>query len=481
MSDWSGGTLGRLGLLTPECGEKSTDLLARIAADGIETVRFVFPDQHGVLRGKTLVADAVPSAVRNGITAPSSLLLKDTSHRTVFPVWEEDAGFGAGALTGAGDLLMVPDVDTYVRLPWSPHSAWIVCDVVQAAGGPIPFASRTLLDQAVGKLAVRQLDLVVGLEIEFHVFRITDANLIHGAGGMPGQPAQTAPLNHGYQLLSENVYSQAEPILDELRRTSQAMGLSVVSAEIEFGPSQFEFTFAPAPAREQADNLVLFRSMAKQVCARQGLLATFMCRPVVENAAASGWHIHQSLVDTETGANRFMPATDQPSTMAGQWIAGLLQHAGESCLLTTPTVNGYRRYQPHKLAPDRIQWGWDNKGAMVRALFCAGDPASRIENRIADPAANPHYALAAQIVSGLSGVEEALKPPPPVERPYDADAPMLPTDLGAAISAFEAGSLYASAFGESFARYFAHLKKAEWRRYLSTLSDWEQAEYSGLV
>lgn len=477
----AGGTLDRLGLLPADAEEKIAALFARLEEDEIETVRFLFPDQHGVLRGKALVADAVMSACRDGVNAPSSLVLKDTSSRTVFDVWGDDAGFGAGAMTGAADLLMVPDPATYRRLPWSPHSAWVLCDIAQADGVAIPFASRTVLQTALDRLAAEKMEMICGLEVEFHVFRIEDDCMTHADGGMPGAAPKTLPLNHGYQLLTDTTYDAAEDLLDDIRRTATAMGLSVRSAEVEFGPSQFEFTFDPAPAMEHADNMVVFRTMVKQLCQRKGLHATFMCRPAAPFAAASGWHLHQSLVSTGTNENLFMPADNRLTPQAAGWIAGLLAHAEESCLLTTPTVNGYKRYQPFQLAPDRIQWGRDNRGAMVRALLRPGDRASRVENRVAEPAANPHFFFASQILSGLSGIKQGLTPPAAVETPYDSNAKTLPTNLGAAISAFEAGNLYRSDLGDDFVDYLIHLKKAEWARYLSTVSEWEDREYSRLL
>ena len=474
------GMLGRLGLLPADADEQTADLIAQIKEDGIETVRFLFPDQHGVLRGKALVADAVMSACRNGVNVPSSLALKDTSHRTAFDVWNDDAGFGAGAMTGASDLLLIPHPTTYRRLPWSPHSAWVLCDIAQTTGTAIPFASRSVLRTAIDRLASRNMQIICGLEVEFHVFRIEDDRMRHADGGMPGAAPKTLPLNHGYQLLTDNHYGAAEDLLDDIRRTATAMGLSVRSAEVEFGPSQFEFTFDPAPAMEHADNMVIFRTMVKQLCQRKGLNATFMCRPAAAFATASGWHLHQSLVSTETGENLFMSANETLTPQAAGWISGLLAHAEESCLLTTPTVNGYKRYQPFQLAPDRIQWGRDNRGAMIRALLRPGDEASRVENRVAEPAANPHYFFASQILSGLSGIEQGLQPPPPVETPYQSDAKTIPTNLGDAIAAFEAGTFYRNTLGDEFVTYLSHLKRAEWNRYLATVSEWEDREYSTL-
>lgn len=457
------------------------DVLDRVANDGIETVRLAFADQHGVLRGKTIVAGALASAFRNGMTMTSTLLLKDTSHRTVFPVWEDDIGFGAGTLTGAGDVLIVPDPSTYRRLPWAPNSAWLLCDVRYRDGSPMPFCVRSLLKKAVDDLAADAMALVCGLEFEFYVFNVDNAHLAHADAGMPATPPQTSLIAHGYQYLTEARYDALEPVMEDLRAACAEVGLPVRSMEAEFGPSQCEFTFDPADPLTSADDTLLFRSLVKQVCARKGLHATFMCRPKLDGIMASGWHMHQSVVDTSDGTNLMMPtAPGTLSKTADGWIAGLLEHAAESCVLTTPTVNGYKRYQPFQLAPDRIQWGRDNKGAMIRGLMEPGDPASRIENRVAEPTANPYLFIASQILCGHDGVRRGLSAPAPVENPYSSDAVSLPRSLIAALERFDASDFYKDALGADFVRYLSRIKRAEWDRYLMTVSEWEQREYFSL-
>jgi glutamine synthetase len=247
------------------------------------------------------------------------------------------------------------------------------------------------------------------------------------------------------------------------------------------GPSQFEFTFDPAPPMQHADNLMMFRTMVKEVCAVNGLHASFMAKPRLQNTFACGWHIHQSLENAKTGRNLFIPdRADGLTPQAAGWIAGLLEHAAESALLTVPTVNGYKRYQPYQLAPNRIQWGQDNRGAMVRALMAPGDPASRIENRAPDTTANPYYAIAAQLVSGMDGMARALTPPPPTRSPYDGDAALLPVTMAEAIAAFDGSALYRGALGDGFVDYLVKIKRFEWARYLATVTEWEQAEYFSL-
>jgi glutamine synthetase len=475
------GLVGAMRLLDGDEIAEARRVLGEVERLGLETVRLAFVDQHGVPRGKAIVASGLASVFRNGMAMTSTLLLKDTSQRTVFPVWLDDIGFGAGTLTGAGDVLIVPDPATFRVLPWAPHSGSMLCNVHFKDGRPMPFCSRSILKSAVAGLANDGKALVCGLEVEFYVFKVDDQRLTHADGGMPAAPPETSPLSHGYQYLTEARYDALEPVMDELRRAAQALDLPVRSMEAEFGPSQFEFTFEPAAPLAHADAMVMFRSMVKQVCRRRGLHATFMCRPRLENAVASGWHLHQSVVDATTGANLFMPAEDGAlSPAASAWIAGLLVHAEESCLLTTPTINGYKRYQPNQLAPDRVQWGRDNKGAMIRGLMAPGDKASRIENRVAEPTANPYLFFASQILSGLDGVKRGLQAPVPVENPYSSDAPALPKSLIAAIERFESSAFYRDALGADFVRYLSHIKRAEWDRYLMTVSEWEQREYFSL-
>ncbi|MEP2530190.1 glutamine synthetase family protein [Shimia sp.] len=474
------GTLAQLGLLDSDGIDAATALADTIAASDLETIRVLFPDQHGILRGKAIVASALPSVLANGMAAPSTLLLKDTSHRTVFPVWTGEAATEADPMRGAGDILLAPDPSTFHPLPWAPHSAWLLCDAHFKTGAPIPFSSRTVLRRALEKLAARDLTLTVGLELEFHVFDRLDPAPEHSQATMPAHPPRTRPLAPGYQFLTDAIYDVLEPVMDDIRRTAQAMGMPVRSTEVEMGPSQFEVTFEPADPMTHADTMIMFRTMVKELCARRGLHATFMCRPRLDNVAASGWHLHQSLSDA-TGRNLFMPETEgTPTPYASAWMAGLLHHAEESCLLTTPTINGYKRYQPFQLAPDRIQWGQDNRGAMLRALMLPGDPASRIENRVPESAANPYYVIASQILSGLSGLEQSLTAPPPCEQPYDPTAKALPASLLDAIVHFEQGALYRATLGDGFVDYLTRIKRAEWDRYVGALSEWEQAEYFGL-
>ena len=153
----------------------------------------------------------------------------------------------------------------------------------------------------------------------------------------------------------------------------------------------------------------------------------------------------------------------------------------------TPTVNGYGRFRPNALAPQAIVWGRDNRGAMLRVVgnntMDAGgftcDPATRIENRIGEPAANPYLYMASQIHAGLDGLQRKLLAPSATDRPYDAGNTMLPTSLGDALAALRADDALVQAFGPAFVNYLCTIKRSELDRHAQAQDphDWERREY----
>jgi glutamine synthetase len=263
-----------------------------------------------------------------------------------------------------------------------------------------------------------------------------------------------------------------------LRRDLEAIGLPVRSMEVEMGPSQFEFTFDAAEGLAPADNMILFRSAVKQICRRRGFHATFMCRPRVPNTVASGWHLHQSLVSRD-GVNAFASAHEGEALSATgrAYLAGLLAHARASAVFTTPTINGYKRYRSYSLAPDRAIWARDNRGAMIRVLGAPHDPATRLENRIGEPAANPYLYMASQILAGLDGIDRKLDPGPSADAPYESKAAPLPKSLREAVAALDEDRFFRAAMGDQFVDYYVFIKNAEIARFEMEITEWEQAEY----
>ncbi len=474
-----GGFVARHDLWSDEQHDAAADVLRRIQTDGLNVVRLSFADQHGILRGKTVVADAVEQAMRGGVTMTTTLLAKDTSHRTVYNVWSEGAGLGMAEMTGGGDFVMVPDPLTFRTLPWAPGTGWMLCDIYFPNGSEVPFSTRRILQEAVTGLAADGYELVSGLEVEFHLMKLEDPKLSPKDAGQPATPPEVSLLAHGFQYLTEIRADELEPVIEILRRDLVALGLPLRSMEVEFGPSQVEFTFHPGTGVEPADTMVLFRNATKQICRRHGYHATFMCRPGLPNLFSSGWHLHQSLRDAETGENLFIPAEGEGllSPLGHYYVGGLLAHARAASVFTTPTINGYKRYRPRTLAPDRAVWSRDNRGAMIRVLGGPGDAGTRVENRIGEPAANPYLYLSSQIISGLDGIDSALDPGEPSETPYDAQAETLPQSLMEAVAALRTDPLFRETLGAPFIDYLIGIKEAEIARFLSEVTDWEHREY----
>jgi glutamine synthetase len=146
-------------------------------------------------------------------------------------------------------------------------------------------------------------------------------------------------------------------------------------------------------------------------------------------------------------------------------------------VFTTPTINGYKRYRSYSLAPDRAIWGRDNRGVMIRVLGGADDPATRLENRIGEPAANPYLYMASQILSGLDGVDRGLDPGPSADTPYETQAALLPKTLQEAVAVLKDDPFFREAFGAGFVDYYVHIKNAEIERFQAEVSEWEQREY----
>ncbi|MDF3032148.1 MAG: glutamine synthetase [Moraxellaceae bacterium] len=240
--------------------------------DGLKTVRFSFADQHGVLRGKTLAVSEVPAALERGVTVTSTLLLKDTSHRTVFPAFTPGGGVGMAEMQGAADLLMMADPSTFRVLPWAPETGWVLCELAFQDGRPVPYCTRRILKKGLESLQKSGFEFMCGLEIEFHIFRIADPHLRPADAGQPGTPPDVELLSTGYQYLTENRYDQIDPVMQMLQKELSSLNLPLRSFEVEFGPSQVEITLgvlpglAAADARSRAATATTPRSCAGRSC-----------------------------------------------------------------------------------------------------------------------------------------------------------------------------------------------------------------------
>ena len=236
--------------------------------------------------------------------------------------------------------------------------------------------------------------------------------------------------------------------------------------------------------------MVLFRNAVKMALRRAGYHASFVCRPPFPEIMSSGWHLHQSLVHRDSGASAFAreaPAPGSTPMDAGHtlsdtgrhYLAGLLEHARGAAVFCTPTINGFGRFRPNALAPLSAVWGRDNRGAMLRVVGDCGDAATRIENRIGEPAANPYLYMASQVHAGLDGIARRLEPPRATDAPYRPGAPALPTRLEDALEALDGNATLRAGFGDAFVDYLMQLKRSEAQRYAQAADkdDFQRREY----
>jgi glutamine synthetase len=492
------GFVQRYGLRSHDEAVAAQEVAERIRTHGLRTVRLVVVDQHGQPRAKALSPDAAIEALVNGLDFSGAIYSMDTGNNVFVPPFAADGGFGIAEFTGFPDVVIVPDPATFRILPWAGHTGWMLCEAYFGSGQPVPLDGRGLLRRQLATLADKGYDYVAGLEVEFYIYALDPhyRRAPQDAGFTP-PPPPVSVFQLGYQYLSEVRLDSVAGTLEALRDALAGLGIPPRSMEDEWGPGQLEFSFAPMKGLAAADNAVLFRSAVKQVCQRRGLLATFMCRPALPNAFSSGWHLHQSLAHRATGVNAFATdgasggASGAPLSPAGlSYVAGLLEHAIPSLPFAAPTVTGYKRYRPYSFAPDRVCWGVENRGTLVRVQGAPGDSSSHVEMRSGEPAANPYLYLAANIAAGLDGVSRSLAPPDPVEAdPYAKQAPPLPTSLAAAVEALDGDSFYRKAFGDTLIDYLVMLKRSEVKRYEAALADagvqdphsvvtdWEMREY----
>ena len=483
-----------LGLWSNEQVLVAAELKDRLEEENLHLIRLAWVDSHGAVRAKEVSIPVFLQALTGqGYNINVATTTLDAAGGRVFRSFTRGGGMGLDEMTGSPNLVIVPDPATFRTLPWAPGIGWVLCDEYFKDGRPFHFSTRRILQQQLERLGGKGYRFIIGLEVEWYLTRIIEDQLTSehiGEPGMHGRAVKTCPVEPGYSYHCESHLDILQPILSELARTYEDLGMPFRSIEKEWGPGQIEVTFSEQDALRAADNYVLMRTATRQVCRRQGYLATFMCRPALKGYYSSGWHLHQSLADRESGVNVFTPLEHGKvlSELGEQWLAGLLHHAAPTTVFATPTINGFRRFKPNSLAPDRVSWGIDHRGNMLRVLGGPDDQATRMENRSGEPATNPYLFFASQLIAGLDGMEAGMTPPQPETDPYNADNPMLPDNLSDALDAAAQSELLQREFGEIFMNYYVSLKQAELARFNEyneqtqdvtegEVTQWEQDEY----
>ncbi|MGA8852181.1 MAG: glutamine synthetase family protein [Aeromicrobium sp.] len=446
-------------------GHFNTDALDVAAADlvarGIDVVRLSYSDLMGTERGRDLMVSNISRTVGDGVAFC----------RTVYGTTPggDVVAIEGGLADGLPDVVAFPDVDTMVDVPWEPGVAHVIADVFNPDGSPSEESPRNVLRRVLDRFSELGMRPIVGPELEFFVLEKDDA----------------APTGwRRYGEATGNVYvsgmrGDPENVLLRSLRELAGYGLDVVAANHEFASGQFEINLWHSDALDAADRAYRFKGAVKELARREDKLATFMAKPY-NDEGGSGFHLHFSTLD-DAGA----PLFDEPdgkdglSTTAHAAIAGVLAHAPALAALSNPTINSYKRFGPDTLAPWLIDWGLDNRSAMVRVPPERGG-ASRLELRLGDATANPYLAIAGLLGAAYLGIRDGLEPPAALEGyGYDTSkAEMLPTSLTQSLDALEADTEFADLLGPRFVQTFLTFKRDEIDRFSKFVTDWEFSEYA---
>jgi glutamine synthetase len=423
------------------------------------SVRVLYPDLHGVPRGKDVPIGEFDHAIEHGLCFCSAVMGTDLRHTPV-----------RGGEEGYPDLTARPDLSTMATLPWEPGVAVCLANLGPAEGGAPIADPRGAVRKAVAELAGLGLAPIVGPELEFFLLR-------------RDPEAENGIARHVDNLsMVYTVGPQADPggLVRRMTEWLADLGLEVFAVNHEFMNSQYEINLRHSDALTAADRAFLLKSAVKDIAAQNGLLATFMGKPF-NDQGGSGTHLHLSLNRDDRNCFHAPDGADGVSDEFRHFIAGVLAHAPALMALLNPTINAFRRIQPDSLAPTHANWGWDNRSTFIRIPPERGG-ATRLEIRVGDGAANPYLAIAAVLAAGTDGIKRKLEPPAPVAGDaYRADpaaaGDQLPGTLEDALDALEADEVLSAALGAEICADFLAIKRFEVERHRAWVSDWEIAEY----
>lgn len=433
----------------------------QLEAEGIDVVRLGYADLIGVDRGRDVLVNRFSRTVGGGVAFCRSVFGTTPRGGVV--------DFEGGMSDGLPDVIAFPDLSTLRPLPWEPGVAHCIADVFNPDGTPSLESPRQVLRSVVAQYAELGLTPIVGPELEFYILE------------------ESTTSKSGWQRYGEgtgNVYTSGrkgdpENVLLQSLRELGNYGIEVIAANHEFSSGQFEINLWHGDALDAADRAHRFKDAVKELARRRGHLATFMPKPF-NDEGGSGYHLHFSLQDAAGGHAFDDPSSpDGLSKLAHHAIGGILAHAPAIAALANPTINSYKRFGPDTLAPWLIDWGLDNRSAMVRIPPERGS-ASRLELRLGDASANSYLAIAAMLAGALIGIREEIEPPEAlVGYGYDVSrSEKLPQGLEDALDALESDKQISTLFGETFVNAFLAYKRDEIERFRTWITDWEFEEYT---
>jgi glutamine synthetase len=391
------------------------------------------------------------------------------------------AGFAAGDLNQGPhdpDIISMPDFDSLTVIPWRKNVAWVPGNL-HVNGQPWPYCPRTILTRQLNEAQKKGYFLQVGVEPEFMLLKKNAQDQYEPWDALDNATKPCYDLRALYRNLD---------VMTTLLRYMQEMGWDPYANDHEDANCQFEINWTYSDALTTADRQTFFKWMVRTIAEQNGLWATFMPKPFA-HLTGNGAHYHLSLADANSRQNLFLDESDPLglSQTARWFMGGILEHARGLAAIIAPLVNSYKRLirgAPRSgatWAPVYVTYGTANRTQMIRI-----PGPGRIENRVADGAANPYLATAVMLAAGLDGIEKKIDPGKPnsdnlYEMPEQElrrrNITFLPTTLQEAIDCFERDEVLHQALGKEYAAYYVNVKREEWRQYHQSVSQWERDHY----
>ncbi|MGH2586180.1 MAG: glutamine synthetase family protein [Dehalococcoidia bacterium] len=424
------------------------EVLTRVQAEGIRSVRFLYCDNANIVRGKAAYAGALADFIEAGIGLTVAM--------QGFCLTEHIAP--GSALGPVGEVRLVPDPATFAVLPYAPNEARMLCDMRTLDGEPWAICPRSFLKRMVQRAAEAGVEVQAAFEYEFYLAREENGRYV---------PADDS------LCFSSDGMDRAGPVIGEILEALDQQRLQPQQYYPELGPAQQELTILYAPLLTAADRQIAVRETVRGVALRHGLVASFAPKPFPDQAG-SGCHVHLSLWRDGRNLMYDPDGTLGLSRIGRALVAGVLEHLPALLAITCPSVNSYRRLAPNMWSSAFTCWGPDNREAAVRvASPFAGrvEASTNVELKAVDGSANPYLALGAIMAAGLDGMARDLDPGEPLSaNPSDMSEEeraqrgirRYPGTLAEAITNLERDSVLLDALGEPLAHEFLAVRRAEW-------------------
>jgi len=454
--------------------QKPTDfkrVLERLEHAGVKKVKVAVADIDGVLRGKYLHIDKFVSATESSFGFCNVVLGWDASD-----VCYDNVKY-TGWHSGYPDALVALDPATERTVPWDNNVPFFLGHFVAADATPLAICPRQTLRRVVDKATAMGFTPKNGMEFEWFNFRETPQSL--DAKGYI-HPEPISPGMFGYSLIragKESAYFNA--LMDELT----AFGVPIEGLHTETGPGVYEAAICFSDALESADRATLFKSGAKDIAARFGIMASFMAKWSATLPGCSG-HMHQSLWN-QNGENIFFDAQDahKMSATFKSYLAGQLLLLPEMLPFFAPTVNSYKRLVDGYWAPVKPTWGVDNRTVSHRVIV-GSEKSTRLEVRVPGSDVNPYLSVAASLAAGLYGVEHKLKledAPVKGSAYTESKTARLPHNLLDATRRLAESKTAREILGDELVEHFVATREWEWREFQNAVTDWETKRYFEII